>query len=140
MNFKQWDEQYKDITGETETNFKEVPQGNYIVSVDNLELTASKTTGAPMLSGRFKITEGDYKGSCIFLNQVLTTNLGIKKSNDLLRDLTKSDRIQKENFEQYANLINTVFNHVKDRYEYQLEYTENNGYKNFKIVQRFEKQ
>ena len=52
-------------------NYKEVPHGNYEVAVQQMELKASKK-GDPMVSIWFKIvSDGEYKGSMIFYNQVI---------------------------------------------------------------------
>jgi len=58
-------------------NYKEVPHGNYEVAVQQMELKASKK-GDPMVSIWFKIvSDGEYKGSMIFYNQVITQGFQI---------------------------------------------------------------
>ena len=52
-------------------DYKEVPHGDYEVAVQQMELKASKK-GDPMVSIWFKILEGEFKGSIIFYNQVIT--------------------------------------------------------------------
>ena len=49
-------------------SYKEVPFGDYEVAIDKLELTASKA-GDPMVSVWFKVVDGEFKGSRIFMNQ-----------------------------------------------------------------------
>lgn len=62
-------------------DFKEVPLGDYEVSIDKLELGVSKK-GSPMLICWFKILNGEYKNSRLFMNQVMTSGNGIHHANE----------------------------------------------------------
>ena len=57
-------------------SFKEVPHGDYEVKVEKLELIASKA-GDPMVTAWFKVLEGEYKSSLIFMNQVVNQGFQI---------------------------------------------------------------
>ena len=57
-------------------NYREVPKGEYEVSITKLELTASKK-GDPMVTIWFRIVSGDYENSLIFMNQVITQGFQI---------------------------------------------------------------
>lgn len=50
--------------------FTEVPDGQYMCTVEELELTRSKK-GFPMIKGRFRIKEGEFGGKLMFVNKVL---------------------------------------------------------------------
>ena len=55
---------------------REVPHGTYEVEINKLELGKSKK-GDPMFSCWFKILAGEYKGSLIFMNQIVTQGFQI---------------------------------------------------------------
>ena len=55
---------------EEQGDYKEVPTGKYEVKIDRLELGQSKK-GDPMFICWFKILDGEYKNSMLFMNQVL---------------------------------------------------------------------
>ena len=51
--------------------YREVPTGDYEVEIEKLECTSSKK-GDPMVTVWFNILEGDFEGSKIFMNQLIT--------------------------------------------------------------------
>lgn len=55
---------------------REVPHDTYEVAITKLELVKSKK-GDPMVTCWMKILEGEYKGSLIFMNQVVTQGFQI---------------------------------------------------------------
>ena len=55
---------------------REVPHDTYEVEINKLELGKSKK-GDPMFSCWFKILAGEYKGSLIFMNQIVTQGFQI---------------------------------------------------------------
>jgi hypothetical protein len=123
-------------------DFVEVPKGNYEVKVTKIELgetgEKSKNPGMPMAKVWFDILAGDFKGQKIFMNQMLTSGFGIHKMNEFMMSLETGITIQFENFAQYADLMEQVFNAVDGKAEYELAYGENNkGYSTYTIVQRF---
>ena len=63
---------------------REVPHDTYEVAVTKLELVKSKK-GDPMVTCWMKILEGEYKGSLIFMNQVVTQGFQIHIANEFLR-------------------------------------------------------
>ena len=122
--------------------FAEVPKGTYEVSVSKLELgetgERSKTPGMPMAKVWFTILAGPYKNQRIFMNQMLTSGFGIHKMNEFLDSLETDIPVQFEDFQQYADLMATIFNEVDEKAEYQLSYGINSkGYSTYEIVQRF---
>ena len=123
-------------------DFVEPPDGNYEVKVSKIELgqtgEKSKTPGMPMLKVWFDIIAGDFKGQKIFLNQMLTTGFGIHKANQILKDMESGVDVVFENFDQYHNMLEQVFNAIDGSGEYELAYGHNNkGYATYTIVQRF---
>lgn len=107
-------------------SFKEVPHGNYEVAVHQMELKAS-SKGDPMVSIWFKIvSEGEFKGSMIFLNQVVTQGFQVHIVNELLRMMVSESpapqNVEFVSYKQYANLIMDIFEEINENYEYALSY------------------
>lgn len=118
--------------------YKDVPVGKYEVSVHKMELVESKK-GDPMVSIWFKILAGEYKGSYLFFNQVITQGFQIHLLNELLRSMETEMDIDFESYSQYAQLLMDVHECVDGQLEFAIDYDENNkGFKTFKIEEVFE--
>lgn len=108
-------------------DFKEVPHGDYEVAVQQMELKASKK-GDPMVSIWFKIvSDGDFKGSMIFFNQVITQGFQVHIVNEMLRMMVSEcadnvPDIEFKSYKQYGNLIMDIFEAINDNFEYALAY------------------
>lgn len=143
MDFSKFDKKVdleglkKDIEDSANNDFKEVPHGNYEVAINKLELSESKK-GDPMVKMWFKIVSGEYKGSLIFMNQVITRGFQIHIVDELLRSLETDIEIAFESYSQYSDLLIEIFDAVDGNYEYGLEYSENRGFDTFKITDVFE--
>lgn len=143
MDFSKFDKQVdleglkKDIEDSTNNDFKEVPHGDYEVSITKLELGESKK-GDPMVKIWFKIVSGKYKGSLIFMNQVITRGFQIHIIDELLRSLGTDIDIHFDSYSQYNELLMTVFNEIEDNFEYALSYGERKGFDTFEITEAFE--
>lgn len=122
--------------------YKEVPVGQYEVSVEQMELKASKK-GDPMVSIWFKIvSDGEYKGSMIFFNQVITQGFQIHNCNEILRamvqEMDDAPDIAFETYSQYADLIMDIHEAVSGNYEFALNYGQNSkGFNTFEITEVF---
>jgi hypothetical protein len=129
----------KDIktASENSGNYKEVPHGTYEVELNKMELGESKKND-PMVTIWFKILEGEYKGSLLFFNQVITQGFQIHIANELLRSMDSGIDIKFETYSQYAQLLLDIHEKVDGNLEFELEYGENKGYNTFKINQVFE--
>lgn len=107
-------------------NYKEVPHGDYEVAVHQMEVKAS-SKGDPMVSIWFKIvSEGEFKGSMIFMNQVITQGFQVHLVNEMLRMMTSemsdAPEIEFQSYKQYANLIMDIFEAINENFEYALSY------------------
>lgn len=143
--FSKWDKEI-DIDGLNEDvkaaanggggNYKEVPHGNYEVAVQQMELKESKK-GKPMVSIWFKIvSDGEYKGSMIFYNQVITQGFQIHNCNEMLRKMCEemgadTPVIEFQTYKQYSELLMDIFEAVADNFEYGLKYAANSKNKDF---------
>ncbi len=106
---------------ENGTGFKEVPHGEYEVEVNKMELIASKK-GDPMVTIWFKVLEGEYKGSLIFMNQVITQGFQIHIVNELLRSMDTGFDIKFETYNQYGNLLMDIAEEIDGQLEFALKY------------------
>lgn len=147
MDFSKFDKQVdleglkQDIMDAEENgggDFKEVPHGKYEVAITKLELTESKK-GDPMVSVWFKVTNGEYKGSLIFMNQVITQGFQIHIADEFLRSLETTVDVQFESYSQYAEMLADIFEEIEDKVEFVLDYGENKkGFNTFEITDSFE--
>ena len=130
----------KDIKDAEQNNikYKEVPLGNYEVSIDKLEIKKSKK-GDPMFTCWFKIIAGEYKNSMIFMNQVIKEGFQGHIVNEFLRSLDTGIEIEFVTFLQYAELLEKVKKAIdKQKLEYGIEYGEKKGFNTYKITDVFE--
>lgn len=143
MDFSKFDKQIdleglkKDIEDSANNDFKDVPHGNYEVAITKLELGESKK-GDPMVKIWFKVVNGEYKGSLIFMNQVITRGFQIHIVDELLRSLETGIEISFESYSQYNDLLLDIFEAIDGNFEYGLKYGENKGFDTFEITEVFE--
>lgn len=150
--FEKWDKEIdtKGLAEDTDQaakdgasrTFKEVDPGEYEVAVQHMELKASRN-GDPMVSIWFKVvSDGAFKGSIIFMNQIITQGFQVHQANEILRMLVSecsdAPEIKFETFKQYSELIMDVQEAITDNYEYALKYGKNaKGYGTFEITEVF---
>ena len=127
-------EEVKEVEKNGGGNYKDVPAGEYEAKIEKMELKESKS-GAPMVSVMFRIIEGEFKKSCLFMNQVVTLPFQIGLVNEFLRSMDTDVTIDFDgNYEHYNNMILDVFEAVdRDKLEFLVAYGEKNGYKTFRI-------
>jgi len=117
-------------------DFEEVPEGDYEVSIDKIELKES-SKGDPMVSIWFKILEGEFKNSRLFMNQVITKGFQISQMNRFIKSMEvfDDDEVEFQNYSQYNDLLMDLFEQVDaDNRQYLLSYTKNKkGFSVYKI-------
>lgn len=119
-------------------SFKEVPHGEYEVEINKMELIASKK-GDPMVSIWFKVVTGEYKGSLIFFNQVITQGFQIHIVNELFRSMDTGLDVKFETYKQYGTLIMDLAEAIDGQLEFALKYSEGKkGFSNYEITDVFE--
>lgn len=131
----------------SDSDFEEVPNGKYEVSLDSLELGESKK-GFPMIRARFTILEGEWKNRKLFFNQVVVMGdendkYRVHASNVFLRSLESGLTVTFEGLDDYDALITAIADKCASTYErggaeYLLELGERRGYKTYTILERFE--
>lgn len=97
--------------------YKEVEEGTYTGKFENLEVGTTKD-GRPMLKAMFRITEGEYKKHCLFMNRVLfgTKNDAnmIASAEGWLETLDPSEEIGAVIFEGYEKFADLVLDIAED--------------------------
>lgn len=127
-----------EIEGASTRTYREIPKGTYEVKVEKLELVQSKA-GDPMVTAWFEILQGEYKGSFIFMNQVITQAFQVHIVNEFLRSLGTDLTIEFTTYSQYGNLLMDIHEAIDGNMEYVLNYGENNkGYSTFEIEEIFD--
>lgn len=116
----------------------DLPDGEYTVKLDKMELGQS-SKGALMIKAQFRITKGDHKKQCIFVNRVLTgtKNDGFMmlKANEFLDSLDSGIDVVFEDWEQYNDLILDIAEAIQDDgLQYVVSLTKNGQYQDFEVV------
>lgn len=140
INTKELQNEIKEAAENGGGNYKEVPVGKYEVAVEKMELVKSKK-GDPMVTIWFKVVGKDdpYKGSLIFMNQVITQGFQIHIVNEILRSMDTGIDIHFDTYSQYGNLLMDIHEAIDKKVEFALDYSENNkGYKIFEIEEVFD--
>ena len=150
--FAQWDNAVdmeglqKDIQEAKENgggNFKEVPHGKYEVSIEKMELKATKEKQKPMVSIWMKIVgDSEFKNSLIFMNQVITEGFQIHIVNEFLRSLVQdcadAPVVEFKSYSQYANLLMDIHELIAESFEYAVDYGQTKkGFDTFEITEVF---
>ena len=119
-------------------NFREVPHGEYEVKIEKLELVESKA-GDPMVTVWFKVLAGDYEGSMIFMNQVITKGFQIHIVNEFLRSLDSGLEVEFKTYKQYGQLLMDIHEAIDGQLEYGLKYGEGKkGFNTYEITDVYE--
>lgn len=146
FDFNKWDNTYKvssddvkSIEKSNKKDYPEIPYGEYEVKITKLEL-ASNSKDKPMVICWFKILDGKYKNSMIFMNQVVTQDFQIHIVNEFLRSLDSGIEVEwLGSYSKYADLIDSIFDAITDdKLEYALDYSSTEkGYGKYKITDVF---
>lgn len=140
------EEDVKEVEENGGGDFQEVPEGEYEVVIERMELIESKK-GDPMLTIWFNILEGDYEGQKIFYNGVMQPQndrafgFQVHRNNEMLRALwdCEKDDVKFTGFADYADLILDIHEDIDGKFEYLLEKsTDKKGYDRYKIVEVYE--
>lgn len=122
INFQRFNEEFGgqkalDALKEAQQNeYKEVPDGEYVCKLEKLELGETKKDGKPMIKGTFRILQGEFKKSCLFVNQVFTTGFPQHKGLQFLRSLQVFDESEIDfdgNFETFNDLLLDIAEEVE---------------------------
>lgn len=130
-----------DANGGKTGDYEEVPTGKYEVDIENMEIAEAKTSGKPMLKIQCRIRSGNYKGRCIFINQIITESFQFHSANELLRGIlndTDIDDIDVEwtgDYGAYEKLVSNILDSIEGQYNYDIEYSKNKkGFGSYEFV------
>lgn len=134
MDFSKFDEQInkeqlqKDIADAANNQeFEETPAGTYTVKIENMEVGETKDH-RPMFKVMCRITEGEMKKRCLFMNRVL---YGTKNDGNMIASVI--GWLQKlepqtvgpvvfESYSQFAELVLDIFEEVEEAIELEVDY------------------
>ena len=153
MDFSKFDEQVdleqlKKDAAEAEENggfgdFPEIEEGIYTGKIEKMEVGETKDH-RPMLKVQFRITEGEYKNSCLFMNRVL---YGTKNDANMiasavgwLKTLEPSEDVGPivfESYSQFAELVLDIMEDIDGVLEYEVDY-DPDAFNNISINDVFE--
>ena len=153
MDFSKFDkevdlEQLKHDAAEAEENggfgdFPEIEKGTYVGKIEKMEVGETKDH-RPMLKVQFRITEGEFEKSCLFMNRVL---YGTKNDANMiasavgwLKTLEPSDEVGAitfESYSQFADLVLDIMEDIDGELEYEVDY-DPNAFNNVTIKDVFE--
>ena len=102
-------------------NYEEVPTGKYEVKIEKMEIKESKK-GDPMFFCQFRILQGNFKNSCMFMNQVITQGFQIGQVNKFLRALDAVDEVEFKSYGQYNDLILDIMEEIDGKLEFLVEF------------------
>lgn len=123
-------------------DFPEIEEGIYHGKMEKLEVGQTKD-GRPMLKVQFRITEGNHKKACLFMNRVL---FGTKNDANMiasalgwLETLEPSEEVGPVIFTSYSQFNDLVLDIAEDieELEYDVDY-DPDAFNNISIVEVFD--
>ena len=121
----------KEVEESKGSDFEDVPDGTYIVSIEKMELTLTKEGKKPMFAAQFKIKEGEQKGRMVFFNRVVGGNKNSDKWNDgkaIKSVITWLEKLETEtvpefvNYSDFAECVLDIFQEVQGSVEVEVDY------------------
>lgn len=126
----------KDVQEAKETDFEDVPDGTYIVSIDSMEIKETKAGDKLMFAVSARIKEGEYENRLLFFNRVILGNTSskwtdakaIKSVITWVNKLLAPGEAPVEfiNYPDFEEQILDVFQSVKDSIEIEMEWKAKN--------------
>lgn len=127
----------KDVENAPDTDFEDVPDGKYVVSIDKMEIKETKAGDKLMFAVQAKIKEGEYKNRLLFFNRVILGNKSSEKWNDVKAIKSVITWVNKllapgeapvefVNYEDFDGQILDVFQSVKDSIEIEMDWKASN--------------
>lgn len=126
----------KDVENAKETDFEDVPDGKYVVSIDKMEIKETKAHDKLMFAVQARIKEGEYKNRLLFFNRVILGNTSpkwtdaqaIKSVITWVNKLLAPGEAPVEfvNYEDFDGQILDVFQSVKDSVEIEMDWKADN--------------
>lgn len=127
------DELQKEVENANDTDFEDVPDGKYIVSIEKMEIKLTKAQDKLMFAVQCKIKEGEQANRMIFFNRVISGNKNTEKWNDgkaiksvctWVNKLLDEDEepIDFVNYQDFSDQILDVFQAIQGKIEMEVTY------------------
>ena len=129
VDFSTFDEQVdlnalqKEVQEADDSQFEDVPDGDYDVSFDKMEIKPTKKGDKLMLSVQCSILEGNQKGRKIFFNRTISGNTSQKWTNGMAiksvctwLDKLETDTVPEFiNYSDFADCVLDIFQEVQGK-------------------------
>ena len=122
----------KEVQEAPDTDFADVPDGEYIVSIEKMEIKTTKAGDKLMFAVQAKIKEGEQEKRMIFFNRVISGNrsakwtdgMAIKSVCTWVNKLLEEDEAPVEfiNYSDFADQILDVFQSIQGNIEVAVDY------------------
>lgn len=118
--------------------YKDPVDGTYTCDLVSLELGTNKAGDKLMLKGSFKITDGEFMNSRLWINKVLTgtrnDSFAVKSAVDFLNSLGAVQQVEfTGDFDDLSTQIDIVFADVKNCTFEVVQKTSDSGFKNYYV-------
>lgn len=148
MDMTDYNQQIKELEAnkpkeETKKEWQDPSDGEYECALMGLELGTNKAGDKLMLKGSFKILDGEFKNSRLWINKVLTgcnnSAWCIKSAVDFLNTLGSEQNVEfTGDFDDLETQIQIVFADVKNCTFVVNQVTSNSGFKNYYVNDVFD--
>ena len=126
----------KEVSEAKDTDFEDIPDGNYIVGIDKMEIKTTKAGDKLMFAVQCNINEGEYAKRKIFFNRAISGNKNSENWNDgkaiksvctWVNKLLGEDEAPVEfvNYQDFADQILDVFQTIGKSIELEVIYKAN---------------
>lgn len=126
----------KDVENAKDTEFEDVPDGKYIVSIEAMEIKETKAGNKLMFAVTAKIKEGEFKNRLLFFNRVILGNSSPKwtDAQAIKSVITWVNKMVAEgeapvefiNYPDFEEQILDVFQSVKGKIEIEMDWKAKN--------------
>lgn len=120
----------KEVQEAKDTEYADVPDGTYVVSIEKMEIKLTNAKDKLMFAVQCKIKEGEQKGRMIFFNRVISGNSSPKWTDGqaIKSVCTWLDKLETEiipefiSYEDFKDCVLDIFQEVHGRVEMEVEY------------------
>lgn len=125
------DELQSEVQNAPDNDFEDVPDGNYIVSIEKMEIKLTNAKDKLMFAVQCKIKEGEQEGRMIFFNRVISGNKNSERWNDgraIKSVITWLEKLETEvmpefiNYSDFADCVLDIFQEIQGRIEMEIDY------------------
>lgn len=117
------EELQREVNEASDTQYEDVPDGQYEVSFDKMEIKETKAKDKLMFAVQCNILDGDQKGRKIFFNRVITGNtsqkwtdgMAIKSVITWLNKLETDTVPEFVNYADFADCVLDIFQEVQGK-------------------------